>query len=644
MRIPPVPTESRPSTAVPAGAALATAVVVGIAASTLTGTAAVASPESARILHAAPDGTGLACSRIRPCGLRTAIAGVAAARGRGAAVTVRLAGGTYRLTAPVRLTAASSGTPRTPVTIAAEPGAAPVLSGGARITGWRLVDAGTGLWTARWQGQTGRNERPRQLFVDGVRAEPARDDGCDASACAVTATGLTGSGAARVAGWQRPADVTMVAQSRWRSYHCDVTGVDGDNLTMAQPCWRNGRPGTGRTGPGWDASALGGSAYHGVQYFENAPELLDRPGEFVSTSDGTLSYLARPGEDPRHADIEVPVTEHLLTLDGTPGDPVHDVMVHGVSFAYAAWHQPGSPEGYDGMQAGLSLTGTGPTDHSGQYYTKPQAAVTVRSGHRVALADDRYEHLAGAGVVAEHGCQYCAVRRGTFRDLSSGGVYVGDPDPHPSATATSMHNTVSGSTFHGIGTEFTDAVGIWSPYDAYLTIDHNTLEHLPYSGISVGWGWDQPQAQDTPLRDNRITNNRLIDVLQPAAGQHDGGAIYTQGQQPGTVISGNYINRSAYPLTGTEGANGIYLDEQSSYILVEHNVLTRVTGKWLSNWASYGIDNTGTHNWSSTTAPALSGAGSTLVDNEEGLTVLPAKAVAVARAAGANPPGSVEPL
>jgi beta-glucuronidase len=599
---------------------------------------------AAKVLHAAPHGAGIACSPGHPCSLSTAIDDIAGWVARGRAVTVRLAGGTYRRTTPVRLTAAMSGTPDRPVTLTAEPGARPVLSGGARIGGWHLVDPAAGRWQATWRGQTGSADRPRQLFVDGTRAELARGDACARADCAVTETGLTGTGAATVAGWRDPADVTMVAQSRWRSFHCDVAGVAGDDLVMAQPCWRNGRPGTGRVGPGWDASALGGSSYHGVQYFENAPELLDRPGEFVSASDGTLTYLARPGEDPRTADIEVPVTEQLLVVDGTPDAPVHDVTVRGIAFAYAAWDQPGSGTGYDGMQAGLSLTGTGPTDHSGRYYTKPQGAVTVRAGHRVTLAHDTFAHLAGAGVVLEHGCQHCTVRRGVFDDLSSGGVYVGDTDPHPSAAATSAHNTVSGSTFHGIGTEFTDAVGIWSPYDAYLTIDHNTLEHLPYSAISVGWGWNQPQAQDTPLRGNRITNNRLIDVMRPEAGQHDGGAIYTQGTQPGTVISGNYVDRSDYPKTDGEGANGIYLDEQSSYILVEHNVLTRISYKWVSNWAGYGIENTVTHNWSSTTAPPLSGTGSTLVDNQEGLTVLPSEAIAVARAAGANPPGQVDPL
>lgn len=179
-------------------------------------------------------------------------------------------------------------------------------------------------------------------------------------------------------------------------------------------------------------------------------------------------------------------------------------------------------------------------------------------------------------------------------------------------------------------------MGIWAGYEAGLTIDHNSLDHLPYSGISVGWGWNQPEAQQSVLRENKITNNRITNAMQVEYGQHDGGAIYTQGAQPGTVISGNYINRSAYGNTERDG-NGVYLDEQSSYIRVEHNVITHVGFKWVSNWADYGIQNTVRGNWTDTDAPALAGLGSTMVDNHTKLELLPDDAVTVAANAGARP-------
>ena len=53
----------------------------------------------------------------------------------------------------------------------------------------------------------------------------------------------------------------------------------------------------------------------------------------------------------------------------------------------------------------------------------------------------------------------------------------------------------------------------------------------------------------------------------------DGGGIYTLGRQPGTVLSGNYI--SNIPSNhGRAESNGIFMDQGSSEILVQGNVIT----------------------------------------------------------------------
>jgi beta-glucuronidase len=382
------------------------------------------------------------------------------------------------------------------------------------------------------------------------------------------------------------------------------------------------------------------SRYLGVAYFANARELLRPPGQFVyDSADRTVSYLPLPGQDMRRAEAVAPAAERLVTVE--PG--AHDLVLRGLALEHTAWDQPSGPDGYAGTQAGLTLTGaTGPKDQSGQYYTKPAAALTVSGGRHITVQDCRFSGLGGAGAVLQDGTTGSAVTGSRFTGVSSGAVYVGDTDPHPAAGARDQGNTVSYDTITGIGAEFTDAVGIWAGYTEGLTVAHNTLEDLPYSGISVGWGWNQPQAQNPWLGGNTISGNRIIDVMRPmspAVGQHDGGAIYTQGQQPGTVISGNYIDR-----TGTD--NGVYLDEESSHIHVTGNVVTRTGVKWLSNWASYGVDNHADHNWTdSTTTPPLSGTGSTMTDDWTGLTWLPADAVAVAEAAGAGPwPAPVDQL
>ncbi|MFC9529137.1 right-handed parallel beta-helix repeat-containing protein [Streptomyces sp. NPDC056975] len=596
-----------------------------------TAPAAQADP-SPRVLHAAPDGSGTACTHGRPCSLDGARDAARTVDGRD--VRVELADGTYALSRPLELGAADSGRDGHTVTWTAERGAHPVLSGGRTLKGWDSNTDGT------WTTHVPEGVTPRQLFVDGVRAVRARGESCAASVCDATKTGMTGAKATGIASWARPTDAEAVISVRWRNYHCRIDSVTGDILTFAQPCWTNSASGTDRTGPAWDTTAVDSSRYSGVKYFENAPELLDHPGEFAWNLDArTLTYLPRKGQDMRRAKAVTPATEQLLVLDGA-----HDVRIEGIALRYAAWHQPSTDEGYAGMQAGLVLTGaTGPKDHAGRYYTKPSAALTVRGGRHVSVDQVEFSRLGGAGVVFEAGTQDSKLTRSRFTDLSSGAAYIGDTEPMPAPELVGARNTVAYNTIRRTGVEFTDAVGIWAGYEAATVIDHNTLDDLPYSGISVGWGWNQPEAQKSVLRDNWITNNRITNVMRVEHEQHDGGAIYTQGAQPGTVISGNYINRSAFGNTERDG-NGIYLDEQSSHIRVEGNVLTRLGYKWVSNWADYGIDNHATGNWTDTDAPALAGTGSAMTDNHTKLDRLPADALKVAASAGAQGHHRVEQL
>jgi len=78
---------------------------------------------------------------------------------------VRLADGVHRLTEPLRLGPLDSD-----VTYAAAPGARPVISGGVRLSGWRVerVD-GAVRWTVDAPRVSGRAARFRQLVVDGQR-------------------------------------------------------------------------------------------------------------------------------------------------------------------------------------------------------------------------------------------------------------------------------------------------------------------------------------------------------------------------------------------------------------------------------------------------------------------------------------------
>ncbi|WP_254878601.1 right-handed parallel beta-helix repeat-containing protein [Streptomyces sp. NA04227] len=623
-------------------------VLLTVAATTLaawlpTSPAASADDRQPPTVYAAPDGSGTICSAQAPCSLEGARAKV---RGLLPTATtdlnVLVSGGSYPRTEAFVLGPEDSGRDGRTVTWKARPGTGrPVLDAGRPVTGWTRSDDGRGIWSAPLPD----GHVPRQLYADGERRPRAAGSGCTAAACPVSEKGVAGvSEATGVPRFAHPEDLEISVKIRWRNYRCGATGLNGATLELEQPCWTNARSGTGRVGPYWDSTAVDSAKYKGVAFFENAYELLDRPGEwFADPRTRTVHYMpATDGADPNRERITVPGTETLLKLRGTAADPVHDLRVSGLGFRHTSWHQPSTAEGYAGAQAGLTLTGaTGPEDQSGRYYTKPAAAVTVTAGRQVTVSDGEFTHLGGAGIRLEGGTSASSVVRNRFGDLSSGAVYVGDTDPDPEPGLTAADDTVAYNVVRDTGVEFTDSVGIWAGYPLRLRVDHNTLDRLPYSGISVGWGWNQPEAQESVMRDNNITGNRLTNVMMPSSRQHDGGGIYTQGAQPGSVISGNYVNRSEYGGTERDG-NGIYLDEQSSHFRVRGNVLTRVGGKWVSNWASYGIDNRAEGNWSDVHAPALSGQGSAMTGNRTGLTALPEEALDVARAAGAGDVREVE--
>ena len=80
-------------------------------------------------------------------------------------VTVRLGGGTYALTQEVRFGPEDSGTTDCPITYTAAEGAAVVLDGGRRITGWKKHD--DKLWVATVPEVASGPWRFRQLYVNG---------------------------------------------------------------------------------------------------------------------------------------------------------------------------------------------------------------------------------------------------------------------------------------------------------------------------------------------------------------------------------------------------------------------------------------------------------------------------------------------
>jgi len=245
-------------------------------------------------LHTAPDGHGSACSAAAPCSLPTAQERVRALNGRMTTdLLVQLAGGTYRLGSTFTFTAADSGSGGHRVVWQPEPGAHPVISGGRRVTGWHRTDAARNIWTA---------PVPRVAQDPAVVRGRAADPGCPgAGARALTraAGGYTAAGDA-YSRWRNPSGLEFVytgGNGAWTESRCRVAGVQGNRITMRQPCWDNvtDRPKPAAQNPYYFPDLAPDAVPTRI---ENAYELLHTGQWYLDDASHLLSYIPPAGTDP----------------------------------------------------------------------------------------------------------------------------------------------------------------------------------------------------------------------------------------------------------------------------------------------------------------------------------------------------------
>ena len=286
------------------------------------GTAAAASRANPPVvLYASPGGTGTACGAASPCGLAGAKARVEQLdRTMTADIDVDLAGGTYRVPDGFTLAPADSGSNGHDVVWQAAPGQSPVISGADRVTGFTRYNASLDIWRAPVSAAEAA-AGGQQLFVNGQRAQLARSAGAPAGV-QVTAAGFSTTDAA-YASFTNQSQIQVVDNSDWKHESCPVQSITaapggGSDINIQPACWRANNLDVPNLGFPFNGSGL--PAMSGISWVEDAYQLLTQPGQFYLDKTGRyLYYIPEPGQDMAAADVELPVSQSLLTLQGTPG-------------------------------------------------------------------------------------------------------------------------------------------------------------------------------------------------------------------------------------------------------------------------------------------------------------------------------------
>ncbi|MEU3983596.1 discoidin domain-containing protein [Streptomyces sp. NPDC026672] len=536
-------------------------------------------------------------------------------------IHVELLSGTYRLNRTFSLTERDSGTNGHRVVYEAAPGADPVISGGSQVTGWKPVDAGHKVYKAH----VGDLDT-RQLYVNGELETRARGQE-NPSGFTKTSTGYTITDTS-MDGWKNQGDIEVISRIGWMMLRCPVKLISGTTMTMQQPCFHN-------------ANLHDGNQIGNPNWLENARELMDTPGEwYLDKSAGDLYYMPKDGQDLATATVTVPRVQDLVDLDGTTDHPVSNVSFQGITFSYSTWLAPSSDDGLIEGQAGFRIVGNDNPDFDSTRlkWVKTPGAVNVSHGHGVDFTGNTFTHLGAVGLNLNTGTRGTHVTGNVFKQIASTGIQVGGTDvidAHPDDPRDiTQDNTVDNNVVTHVADQYQGSLGIFAGYTDHTVITHNKLYDLPYSGISVGWGWgltdkggdtNYPGNSGVPIwdtpttaRSNVITDNDISDIMKSQA---DGGAIYTLSANPGGVVSGNFIHKIP-PLA----YGAIYQDEGSRYWHTTNNAFCDIAFQWLL--FNHGMDITADYNFttSSRFATQFNSTDDTIANNTtvEGCEQLPA--------------------
>jgi parallel beta-helix repeat protein len=492
----------------------------------------LAVPASADTLDVSPGGPlkSLAEARDAVRALRRA--------GNRTPITVVVHGGTYFMAAPLVLTPEDSGSPEAPVVYAAAPGERPIFSGGRRIEGWRKGE--NGAWTAEVPGVKEGSWYFRQLFVRGARATRSR-----------TPT----NGFFRADG-PSPKPGSFDLKFRGKDIQKNWEGTDAEVVTLL--AWADTRMNIMKVDEEAHIASLTGDARPSNRepdaryWIENIPEGCDSPGEwYLDRKTGILAYRPRPGEDMSAEEAIAPVLSQLVRLEGRPeqGQLIRNITFRGLEFRHSDWTLPS--EGYADTQAASDVG----------------AAFEAIGAENVTIDRCVFTRIGTYAVSFGRGSKRNRVTHTEIYDMGAGGIKIGEMQMRPEDADQNYENTISDDHIHHLGNVFPPAIGVVIFQSGRNTVSHNHIHDLYYTAISAGWTWGYTANQS---KGNIIEYNHLHHIGKDRLS--DMGAIYTLGEQPGTVIRNNLIHDV---WSFTYGGWGIYPDEGSSDMLIEDNIVYR---------------------------------------------------------------------
>ena len=204
------------------------------------------------------------------------------------------------------------------------------------------------------------------------------------------------------------------------------------------------------------------------------------------------------------------------------------------------------------------------------------AAVELKWTANCRIEDCTLANMGSYGIDFADGCQDNAAIGNLMYDLGTGGIKVGTVHRAAAPPQLPTGNIIENNVVSNTGLVHYSGHGIWGGMCAKTRIRHNVVTRTLYSSVAVGWSHGK---QATGCRDNLIEYNHVYDVLLLL---DHGGALYTLGNQPGTILRGNLIHDTYQTYLHGDykrpiwSGGGLAFDDGSSGFLVEGNIMYNI--------------------------------------------------------------------
>lgn len=512
-------------------------------------------------------------------------------------ITIYLHGGDYTITEPLLFDEKDSGRNGHSIIYKAYKDEEPTITGGVKVSGWEHL--GGNIHCAKLD----RESKLRTLFVDGKRLKMA---GMEEPIKAISGWGefeikgdepwAFGSGKSidgikfsskDVAMYRNAEDVEIVQTNVFNhKILCarEVIKLANETILKLQQPY-----GAIAANLAW----AGKIRYDKPFVIRNAYELLDHEGEFYFDKTNKRLYIYSESEDLNNSEVIAPLSDGLITIAGSSNESrVKNLRFEGITFSHDHWQLME----IDGSHACAGIQSTGmtykyipggnwhPTEYSS--CNVPRGAIEVRNADNITFELNRFEGISSAiGVNMVNDVVNSNIIGNYFHDMLGNAVNIGHPQhykigdgPHfaPGVEGVCDNIQITNNYLRNVSLDFRQLEGMSALFVSNTHFDHNDVADTAYGAIAMGWWWGNSEIPpSTVAKNNSMSYNK-------AGNTHlsldDGGILYLLGEQPGTVVEGNYIYN---------GPRCIYPDDGSAYLTIRRNVAINSTKDgnfWLHIW------------------------------------------------------------